>query len=282
MKTEKKKIKKGIFLAPLEEVNDICFRILCKKAGAKITWTQLTSPLSPKEQILDDKPILQIFGKETNGIEKFMKKYDSKVSGWDFNLGCPAKNAKKFGYGAYLENISIIERILKKMRKNTKKDLFVKIRKSKNSFKILEIANKYCDAITIHPRTISQGYSGEPDVDFAIKLKKESKIPVIYSGDVDGKNYAKLLEIFDGIMIGRKAIGNPNIFSKIKKSKKEFYFKDYLKLEKKYPMSFKQIKFQAMNFTKGMKNSRKLRNEIVFSKTREELFKKIGIKCKEK
>lgn len=280
MKTEKKKIKKGIFLAPLEEVNDICFRILCKRAGANLTWTQLTSPLSPKEQILDDKPVLQIFGKETKGIEKFMKKYDSKVSGWDFNLGCPAKTAKKFGYGAYLEDLSLIEKILKKMRKNTKKNLFVKIRKSKNSFKVLEIANKYCDAITIHPRTISQGYSGEPDVDFAIKLKKKSKIPVVYSGNVDEKNYSKFLENFDAVMIGRKSVGNPNIFSKINKSKKEFLFEDYLKLEKKYPMQFKQIKFQAMNFTKGMKNSRRLRNEIVFSKTREELFEKIGIKIK--
>ena len=280
MRTEKKKIRGKVFLAPLEEVNDICFRILCKRAGADLVWTELTSPLSPKKQILDDKPVLQIFGKETKGIEKFMKKYDSKVSGWDFNLGCPAKTAKKFGYGAYLEDPSIIEKILKKMRKNTKKNLFVKIRKSKNSFKILEIANKYCNAITIHPRTISQGYSGEPDVEFAIKLKKESKIPVIYSGNVNEKNYSKFLEKFDAVMIGRGAIGNPSIFSKIKKTKKEFSFEDYLKLEKKYPMQFKQIKFQAMNFTKGRKNSRKLRNEIVFSKTREELFEKGGIGIK--
>jgi tRNA-dihydrouridine synthase len=258
-------------LAPIEEVNDICFRILCKKSGAGLTWTELTSPLSPRELDLDDKPILQLFGTDTKGIEKFMKKYDSKVSGWDFNLGCPAKTAKKFGYGAYLKNLESIEKILKTMRKNTKKLLFVKIRKSKDSFKILKIAEKYCDAITIHPRTVSQGYSGEPDVDFALKLKKASKIPVVYSGNVDEKNYENYLKNFDAVMIGRKAIGNPNIFSKILGTKKEFSFKDYLKLEKKYPMHFRQLKFQAMNFTKGKKNSRKIRNKIVYAKSREEV-----------
>lgn len=269
--TFKKKLKNRIFLAPIEEVNDICFRILCKKSGAGLTWTELTSPLSPRELDLDDKPILQLFGTDTKGIEKFMKKYDSKVSGWDFNLGCPAKTAKKFGYGAYLKNLESIEKILKTMRKNTKKLLFVKIRKSKDSFKILKIAEKYCDAITIHPRTVSQGYSGEPDVDFALKLKKASKIPVVYSGNVDEKNYENYLKNFDAVMIGRKAIGNPNIFSKILGTKKEFSFKDYLKLEKKYPMHFRQLKFQAMNFTKGKKNSRKIRNKIVYAKSREEV-----------
>jgi len=185
MKLGKKIIKNKIFLAPIEEVNDICFRLLCKKSGAELTWTQLTSPLSPKELNLEDKPILQLFGTTPKGIKEFMKKYDKKVSGWDFNLGCPAKTAKKFGYGAYLKDLESIELILKNMRENTKKLLFVKIRKSKDSFKILKIAEKYCDAITIHPRTISQGYSGEPDIKFALELKKISKIPVIYSGNVD-------------------------------------------------------------------------------------------------
>jgi len=74
-------------------------------------------------------------------------------------------------------------------------------------------------------------------------------------------------------MIGRKAIGNPNIFSKVIGVKERFSFWDYLKLENKYPMHFRQLKFQAMNFTKGKKNSRKLRKNIIYAKSKEEVIK---------
>lgn len=273
MKLRNLKTKNNFFLAPMEEVNDICFRLLCKKAGAGLTWTQLTSPLTPQKQLLQDKPVLQLFATETKGIKEFMKKYDKKVSGWDFNLGCPADTAKRFGYGAYLKDLEKIEEILKLMRENTKKPLFVKIRKSSYAFQLLTIAEKYCDAIIIHPRTVSQGYSGEPDLNFALKLKEKSSIPVIYSGNIDEKNFEKYLNKFDGLMIGRKALGNPNIFSTIIGKKEKISFKDYLKLLEKYPQFFRQIKFQAMQFTKGQRNSRKLRNELVYTKNLEEVKK---------
>ncbi len=271
MKIRSLKTKNNLFLAPMEEVNDICFRLLCKKAGAGLTWTPLTSVLSPQEQILDDKPILQIFANETKGIKEFMKKYNKKVVGWDFNLGCPADTAKKFCYGSYLRDLKMIEEILKLMRDNTKKPLFVKIRKSSYAFEVLKIAEKYCDAIIIHPRTQSQGYSGEPDLDFAIKLKEKSSIPVIYSGNVDERNYKKYLEKFDAIMIGRKAIGDPNIFSRILNKTSKISFTDYLKLTEKYSLYFRQVKFQAMQFTKGQRNSRPLRNKIAQAKNLEEI-----------
>jgi tRNA-dihydrouridine synthase B len=262
--------KSKIFLAPMQEVNDIAFRLLCKKAGAGLTWTGLESPLSPKELILDDKPILQIFSKDTKGIKEFMKKYDKEVSGWDFNLGCPAKTARGHGHGAFMaHDLKAIEEILSLMRKNTNKPLMVKIRKSKYANKILKIAEKYCDAISVHPRTIPQGYSGEPDLEFADKIKENSKIPVIYSGNVTKENTAKLLKDFDFVMIGREAMGRPNIFS----DKEGITFSDYLKLAKKYKLSFQQIKFQSMNFTKGKRDSRKLRLKIFETKKEEELEK---------
>ncbi len=268
MKIKNLEIKSKIFLAPMQEVNDIAFRLLCKKAGAGLTWTGLTSPLSPQKLDLDDRPILQIFAKNTKGISEFMKKYDKHVSGWDFNLGCPAKIAKKHGHGAFMaHDLEQIEQILAVMRKHTKKPLMVKIRKSKYANKILKITEKYCDAICIHPRTIAQGYSGEPDLSFADKIKDNSKIPVIYSGNVTKENAEKLLKDFDFVMMGREAIGRPSIFS----NKNDITFKDYLKLAKKYKLSFSQIKFQAMNFTKGERDSRKLRLKIFEIKKMEEL-----------
>ena len=256
------KVKNRIFLAPMEEINDPAFRIMCKKAGCGLTFTGMINPLSKKKIYLDDTPGLQIFTTNTSGIKEFIEKHDKEVSLWDFNLGCPAKNAKKHGFGSYLKDLKIIEEILKVMRANTKKPLILKMRKSNISFDILKLAEKYCDGITIHPRTQKQGYSGEPDLNFAVEIKSKTFLPVIYSGNVNEINYKELLKKFDYIMIGREAIGRPEIFSKITNTTFKKSFKQYLKLANKYNLPFRQIKLQAMNFTKGIENSTKLRLEI--------------------
>lgn len=265
--------KNKIFLAPMEEVNDVAFRLLCQKAGCGLTYTGMIHPLTPQEIYLNDKPALQLFCTETKGISEFIKKYDLKVALWDFNLGCPATTARKHGFGSYLRDLNKIEEILKTIRENTKKPVTVKIRKSKIAIKLLKIAEKYCDAICIHPRTQQQGYGGVPDLQFAEKIKSLSKIPVIYSGDVDETNAEELLKTFDYIMIGRKAIGNPNIFSKFTNKQTNFNFKDYLELSKKYKFPFRQIKFQAMSFTKGKDNAKELRLEIFKIKRLDDLKK---------
>ncbi len=270
------KVKNRIFLAPMEEINDPAFRIMCKKAGCGLTFTGMINPLSKKKIYLDDTPGLQIFTTNTSGIKEFIEKHDKEVSLWDFNLGCPAKNAKKHGFGSYLKDLKIIEEILKVMRANTKKPLILKMRKSNISFDILKLAEKYCDGITIHPRTQKQGYSGEPDLNFAEEIKSKTFLPVIYSGNVNEKNYKELLKKFDYIMIGREAIGRPEIFSKITNTTFKKSFKQYLKLANKYNLPFRQIKLQAMNFTKGIENSTKLRLEIFKVKNIEGIEKLLG------
>jgi len=270
------KVKNRIFLAPMEEINDPAFRIMCKKAGCGLTFTGMINPLSKKKIYLDDTPGLQIFTTNTSGIKEFIEKHDKEVSLWDFNLGCPAKNAKKHGFGSYLKDLKIIEEILKVMRANTKKPLILKMRKSNISLDILKLAEKYCDGITIHPRTQKQGYSGEPDLNFAKEIKSKTFLPVIYSGNVNEKNYKELLKKFDYIMIGREAIGRPEIFSKITNTTFKKSFKQYLKLANKYNLPFRQIKLQAMNFTKGIENSTKLRLEIFKIKNIEGIEKLLG------
>lgn len=261
--------KNSFLLAPMLEPNDIAFRILCKKAGAGGIYTGMVNTLSKKKMILDDEPVIQIFCNKTEGIKEFIKKYNKDVSGWDLNLGCPSDVAVKLKFGAYLEDLKKIEEILKEIRKNTGKFFSVKIRKSNNSFKILKIAERYCNALIIHPRTKEQGYSGKADLNFALQLKKISKIPIIYSGDVNEKNAAELSKKFDFVMIGRAAIGNPNIFAFLTNSKKRFFFKDYIELATRYKLPFSQIKFQALNFTKGIKNATKIREEITKAKSLE-------------
>jgi tRNA-dihydrouridine synthase B len=266
-------IQNRIFLSPMEEINDIAFRILCKKAGCGLTYTGMINPQTKQKIFLDDTPALQLFCTSPKGIKEFMKKYDSFVSLWDFNLGCPAKNAKKHCFGSFLKDLKVIEDILKVIRENTEKPVTIKIRKSPLVLDIISIAEKYCDAISLHPRTNNQGYSGEPDIKFAEEIKLRTKLPLIYSGNVNEKNYKELLNKFDFLMIGREAIGRPEIFSKIIGTKFKKSFKEYLTLAKKYNLPFKQIKLQAMNFTKGRKNSAKLRLKIFKTKKLEEIEK---------
>jgi len=269
------KLKNRIFLAPMEETNDIAFRLLCKKAGCGLTYTGMIHPLLKKNIPLDDKPALQLFCTNTKGIKEFMMKYDKKVSLWDLNLGCPSKTARRHGFGSFLKDLKVIEEILSVIKKNTKKPMTIKIRKSNISFELLNLAEKYCNAISIHPRTQAQGYSGEPDLEFAESIKSKTKLPVIYSGNVNEKNYKQLLKKFDYVMIGREAIGRPDIFANLTNTQFEKSFKDYLKLAKKYNLPFRQIKLQAMNFTKGITGSAKLRDKIAKIKNIEELKKLI-------
>jgi tRNA-dihydrouridine synthase B len=270
------KPKNKFFLAPMEEINDIAFRKLCKKAGCGLTYTGMINPLTKQKIILDDKPALQLFCTETKGIKEFIKKYEKKVALFDFNLGCPAKTARKHGFGVFLHHdMKKIEEILRTMRKATKKPITIKLRQSKYALKIAKMAEKYVDAIGIHPRTQKQGYGGEPDISFARKIKSQTKLPVIYSGNADETNSNELLKEFDFVMLGRKTIGNPNIFTSllhnlryterckgIQNKKPKITFKHYLKLAEKYKLPFRQIKIQAMNFTKGLHGARELRLKI--------------------
>lgn len=260
------------FLAPMLEPNDIAFRLLCKKAGCALTYTGMINPLSQQKVFLDDKPAMQIFCTHIKGIGEFIKKYEKKVVLFDFNLGCPSTLAEKMGFGSFLHNdIESIEEILKVMRESTKKPITIKLRKSEKAMQIAKMASKYVDAIGIHPRTQKQGYSGEPDLDFALKIKKEIDLPIIYSGNVNEKNIKNLLENFDFIMVGREAIGNPGIFYKLLGKNKEVKFNDYLKLAHKYKLFFRQIKYQAINFTKGKDNAKEIRNELSSVKNIEEI-----------
>jgi len=157
------------------------------------------------------------------------------------------------------------------MRESTDKPISIKLRKSPQAIEIAKLAEKYVDAIGIHARTLDQGYSGKSDYDFALKLKNSVKVPVIYSGDVDSTNIDNILKDFDFVFIGRAAIGNPSIFG----SEEKVGFLDYLKLAKKYDLPFRQIKYQAMLFTRGKKSARKIRRDLMNAKTVEELTKTV-------
>lgn len=281
------KLKSRIFLAPMHEINDAAFRMLCKKAGAALAYTGLINPQTKEKICLNDKPALQFACNSEKGIKEFIKKYDKRISLYDFNLGCPSPHAKSSKIGYFMtENAEAIEKILSEMKKSTKKPITLKIRKIENRKSlgnIIKIAEKYCDAIAVHPRTQRQGYSGAPEIEFARKVKKLTKLPVIYSGNITNKEEGeKMLQKFDFIMIGRAAIGNPSIFSDILGiEKKKIGFFDWLRLAKKIEgkkLSFSHIKFQAMNFTRGFEGAAKARSKLSTAKSEKEIYRML--KCR--
>jgi tRNA-dihydrouridine synthase B len=274
------KLKNRIFLAPMHQVNDIGFRMLCKKAGASLTYTGLTNPQTKEKLFFQDKPAVQFACNNEKGIEEFIKKYDKKISMYDFNLGCPSPHAKQSKIGYFMtHNLPAIETIIKTIRKNTAKPITLKIRKMpmEITLPIIKLAEKHCNALGVHPRTQPQGYSGEPDIEFARQIKKLTKLPIIYSGNINNKGQAEaMLKEFDFIMIGRASMGNPSIFSNIleNKTKKQITFQDWLKLSKKInkKISFSQIKFQALNFTQGFNGASKIRHKLSLAKDEKEIL----------
>lgn len=253
------RLKNPYFLAPMVGVNDIAFRILCRNAGAGLVYTGMIDPRSRAKIILDDRPAVQLSSTSEKGIGEFIKKHDT-VPLFDFNLGCSVKKAESRKFGAFLHSrTEIIRNILRIMGESTRKPVTVKLRKSDEALKILRIAEEYCDAVCIHPRTNLQGYSGKADIDFAEKLKQRASIPVIYSGDVDETNAESLLKKFDFVMIGRKAVGYPNVFAELTEKEPVFGFSDYLKLALRYKLKFQTINSQAIFFTKSLQGAGKLR-----------------------
>ena len=302
------KLKSKLILAPMHDITNIAFRIMCKKYGASLVSTELLSAnaISRKNKAVmklaqtdkKEKPnVVQLFGQNTENLVKAAKILEKKFEIIDINFGCPSKKIMQQGSGsALLKRKNKIAEIVKKVSGSIKKPLTVKIRKGfDNNINAIEIS-KICEkngasAIIIHARTVEQGYSGKADWDIIKEIKKAVKIPIIGNGDVWIREDAKqILEQTncDYVMIGRAAIGNPFIFKQIneylksgnqisqtKKEKIKDYF-DYIKLTRKYDcFSLKDARWKAQEFTKGFKGSNKLRKKLNSVKSWEEIEKLI-------
>jgi tRNA-dihydrouridine synthase B len=301
------KLKSRIILAPMHEVTNLAFRLLCKKYGAGLVSTELLSAnaiaRSNKAAIKlaktsrDEKPVAaQIFGQNTENLVKSAKILEKNFDIIDINFGCPSNRILEQGAGsALLKRKNKIKEIVKEVSENIQKPLTIKIRsgfkESINAVEIAKLCEPYLSAIILHPRTVEQGYSGKADWNIIKQVKQNVQIPVIGNGDViDGKSAKKMLEQTgcDYAMIGRAAIGNPFIFKQIndylkteeeirqsKKEKINDYFR-YIQLTRKFNIfSIKDAKQKAIEFTKGLEGSKKLRTDLVKCKNFEEIEKNI-------
>ncbi|MDH3192588.1 MAG: tRNA-dihydrouridine synthase [Nitrosopumilus sp.] len=308
------------FLAPMAGVSDPALRLQCKKMGAGLVVTEFTNihSIIAKEQQLKEKqktiqefiefsekerPIsVQLFGSDLLALEKAAKIVEPFFDIIDYNMGCPAPHiTKQMAGGALLQEINLTKQIFSTLKSAVKKPVSLKIRSgitnaSRYIFKeIAQIAeDEGIDMITLHPRTVSQGYSGKSDWKMIKELKEISNISIVGNGDIATPQDAKSMIDETGcdyVMIGRGAMGNPFLFEQINDylktgSYKEYSTKDrlgsffdYLNLTNNYKIKFVNIKGQAMHFTKGMIGGTKLRAKISLSKNLEELKKIMSETC---
>lgn len=227
-------------LAPMEDVTDPAFRLMCKRFGADMVYTEFVSAdalirsvnktmakLNIDEQ---ERPVaVQIYGKDVpTMVEAARIVEEAKPDVLDINFGCPVKRVAGKGAGAgMLQNIPLMLEITRAVVDAVKIPVTVKTRLGwDNDHKIIvELAERLQDcgieALTVHGRTRAQMYTGTADWTLIGEIKKNPRIriPIIGNGDVTSPQRAK--ECFeqygvDGIMIGRASFGRPWIFKEVK------------------------------------------------------------------
>jgi tRNA-dihydrouridine synthase B len=289
------KLSSQILLAPMVDVTDLPYRIICRKAGASLAYTEMLyidAILNKNEKTKslmktskEDKPIgIQITGSSPIQFKKLIP-YTKPYNLVDLNCGCPSLRITGNQAGSYLlNNPKKIESMIK-ILKSGNLIVTVKIRlgfKKNNVLKIAKIIEKAgADALTLHPRLATHGNSIPANHIYTKKLSRNLTIPLIANGDIfTPQKAAELLDFADGIMIARGAIGNPLIFSRITHylktgrekstplSQNISLFQEYLKLAKKYGLvDINRIKYLASNFTKGIKYASITRQKVTSAKT---------------
>jgi nifR3 family TIM-barrel protein len=229
-----------LLLAPMEDVSDAPFRMLCKAHGADLLYTEFvsshglvkgTDKTKKKIEILpEERPIgIQLYGGNEETMAMATAIVDQVQPDFvDINFGCPVKGIVSKGAGAgVLKDLQLMVRLTEACVKATSLPVTVKTRLGwdEQTINIEEVAERLQDAgvqaLTIHGRTRAQLYKGEADWRLIGKVKNNPRItiPVFGNGDIDSPQKALAYKNrygVDGIMIGRAAIGNPWIFGEIK------------------------------------------------------------------
>ncbi len=296
-KIGKLKLDGNLVLAPMSGVTNLPFRLLCRKYGAALVFSEMTSSEAVVRENLKsiergyicegERPMgIQLMGSTPENLVRsalfLNERFRPELI--DVNIGCPSQRIIKDGCGSgLLKKPAVIGEIIELLSSSLDIPITAKIRISESFVETLNIAKIIekagGNAITVHGRTQRQGYSGKSNLDFIKNIKKELAIPIIANGDIfnpiSAKNVLEYTQC-DGLMIGRGAIGNPYIFKLIshyletseilpprgKGETLEDFF-EYVKLCRDHDiLSFNDLKLNAQWFIKGMDNVKKVRVRI--------------------
>lgn len=231
--------EKPLFLAPMEDVTDIGFRMLCKRFGAAMVYTEFVSAEAlvrnikstiNKLSIADsERPVgIQIYGRDVDSMveaAKIVEQVSPDVI--DLNFGCPVKKVASKGAGSgMLRNIPLLLEITKEVVKAVKTPVTVKTRLGWDSENLVittlaeQLQDCGIEALTIHGRTRAQMYTGNADWSLikAVKDNPRIHIPIIGNGDITTAEEAKMaFEQYgvDAVMVGRATFGRPWVFKEM-------------------------------------------------------------------
>ena len=233
--------KRPVLLAPMEDVTDQAFRLLCKEFGASMVYSEFVSvdalirsvnrSLQKITVCDEERPVaVQIYGRDVTSMVEAAQiiEVEAQPDVLDINFGCPVKKVAGKGAGAgMLKNIPLMLEITKAVVEAVHLPVTVKTRLGwdHDNKIIVELAEQLQDcgikALTIHGRTRSQMYTGEADWTLIGEVKNNPRIhiPIIGNGDITSPERAK--ECFDksgvdAVMIGRATFGRPWIFKEVR------------------------------------------------------------------
>lgn len=230
-------LEHNVVLAPLAGITNLPFRLICRRAGASLAFTEMVSvnglvreglkTLALLKSSSGDRPLgIQLFGDKPSDLAEAARMIEGYGDLLDINMGCPVRKVVGTGAGsALLQTPDKIAAIIRAVRAATTLPLTIKIRSGwhcgDNVFRdIGQIAeSEGCDAITLHPRSRSLMFSGRADWNQLAEMKQALSIPVLGSGDLfTPDDCLRMLKETgcDGIMIARGALGAPWIFRQVR------------------------------------------------------------------
>jgi tRNA-dihydrouridine synthase B len=260
---EKININKAILLAPMEDVTDISFRLICRELGADVVYTEfvnseglarLNEKTHKKLKIIDEeRPVgIQIYGAGIESMVNAAKIAEEENPDLiDINAGCWVKNVVGHGAGsALLKDPPYMQKMVKRIVQSVSLPVTVKTRLGwdHSSIQIIDVARRMEDAgakaLTVHCRTRAMGHKGEAEWNWIPRIKSAVSIPVVLNGNVlcaDDVKKAFDETGADGVMIARGAIGNPWIFSEAKELLTYGLIKTRIDTEKKIKICLRHL-----------------------------------------
>jgi tRNA-dihydrouridine synthase B len=230
-------LKNPFIMAPMAGITNRPFRLIVKEFGAAMVTSEMVSAMGlvmGQNKTLDylrsdpeERPFcVQLFGSDPDVMAKAAEKViQTGADVIDINMGCPARKVVKTGSGgALLLDWRKAERIVRAVRQVSPLPLTVKIRAGWSPVHgsplelVQALENAGADGVTVHPRFVTQGFSGIPDWSLIAQIKSKVSVPIIGNGDVFSPHLAIKIRNetgCDGVMIARGALGNPWIFQQI-------------------------------------------------------------------